>query len=219
LKESNIPWKVRSLIPSYDLDVRTGIPYLLAHVHKAVQATGRNPRIFRPSEVALDTVRRAFPTKDFVTLSLRSANFDTGRNANLADWWAAIERARIDVDRLIVVPDQDDLLNACEVLKYPWHVYQPAAFSLDLRLALMSISRCNLLSMGGMTAPLWYSDISFNIFNIFHENHYVANEEYFSKSANMSIGDQFLWSLPNQKLDWSQPDPDRLISTYFSDYI
>jgi hypothetical protein len=216
LRSPEMPESVSSLIPSYDVVKRTGIPYLLADVYRAVEATGKRPRIFGPSESAIFKVREIFPKKPFVTLSLRSAKFDGTRNVSLHDWWRAIERANIDLDRLLIIPDQDDMLGVQEILKYPWRVFQPAAFSLDLRLAALSAAACNLMSMGGMTAPLWYSDINFVIFNIFHENHYVADAQYFRKSANMSIGDQFLWALPNQKLDWIDANPDRLIEVYFS---
>lgn len=205
----------RELIPEYNSVERHGTPYLLSHSIVTFKHTGIRPVVFRPSAYAMEAVRKLFgDAHPIITLSLRRAAFDVARNVDL-DAWVGIQNAAKRMGfRVIVLPDQDDSLGERRTDSKAWQVFSPAAFSLDLRLAIMRHSSLNIVSSGGINAPLWYSDIDYVAFNIIHEGHYVADPDYIRKSTTLEIGDNLPWANPRQIFEWRLNDPLSIVEKY-----
>jgi hypothetical protein len=116
---------------------------------------------------------------------------------------------------VLILPDQDDYLGARLLWQYPWKIYEPAALSLDLRLAVMSLSRNNVISSGGNGAVPMYSTVPYVMCCVLQEASHVASKAYFENHCGISVNSQYPWALPFQKLDWGEFDADRI----FHDYI
>jgi hypothetical protein len=204
------------LVPEYNSVNRHGTPYLLRHSIATFKHTGIRPVLFRPTAYASDAVSRLFGEGPIATLSLRRAEFDVERNADLDAWQEVEGLAKKLGVKLIVLPDQDDSLSERKTESKAWQVFGPSAFSLDLRLAIMRRSVLNIVTSGGINAPLWYSDIRYVAFNIIHKEHYVANPEYIKKSTDLEIGDSLPWSAPEQIFEWELTDPVSIFEKYIS---
>ena len=204
----------------YDFVRRSGIPYLLSQAKQAYLHTNVRPVLFAPSPYASRVAETLVGTEPFITITLRQASFDTARNCNLNEWALAMEDfSKVHNLKVIVIPDQDDALSGRQVFSKNWLVLEYAAFSLDLRLAVMSRAVENFVSSGGMAAPLWYSNIRYVMFNIVHEGHYVADKNYLKNSAGLSIGESLAWAEANQCFEWEHLDPFSLISKYTSKFV
>lgn len=206
-----------NLFPEYDLINRVGVPYLPIQSLKVFSTTGVRPVVFAPSDSARAAVANLVDDEaPLVTFTLRRAAFDTARNTDLRGWQAAADMLQARGFSLLVLPDQDDCLGDRALFSQKWSIFEPAAFSLDLRLAVMERAVLNLVSAGGMAVPAWYSDIPYVIFNLLHENHYVAGRDYFRKFAGIEVGNNLLWARPNQILEWETSDPMRLIEKHLA---
>lgn len=184
---------------------------------KLYRETGVKPQIFAPSSEALAIVGRQFggvKISRMYTLSPRVADFDGSRNSQLDDWWALHQRLKERGHSVLILPDQDDFLGARLLWRYPWKIYEPAALSLDLRLAAMSLAYNNLISSGGNGAVPVYSNVPYVMCSVLQEASHVANKAYFQNHCGISVNDQYPWALPSQKLDWGDFDPDRICRDY-----
>jgi hypothetical protein len=207
-----------NLFPEYDPIRRDSVPYLLTHSRSVYLQTKAPPIAFGPTDSARAAARQLVSSDlRLVTVTLRRASFDTARNSNVEQWEAAATTLRERGINLVVLPDQDDCLGERALFAKSWSVCEAAAFSLDLRLAIMERAELNLVSSGGMGAPAWYSEINYTMFNILHDGHYVANVDYFRRAAGLEVGNNFLWALPNQNLEWTLTEPGPLLEKYLKD--
>jgi len=216
-RDPNWKFEGTNLFPEYDPVLRTGVPYLLAHSRAIFLQTGIPPMAFTPSEAARSIASRLIPDHSpTVTLTLRLASFDTIRNSDIDAWDSAIVSLRNRGLDVVVLPDQDDCLNERLLFKKGWPIVEAAAFSLDIRLAIMERAQVNLVSAGGMAAPVWYSTVPYVWFNVLHHGHYVANVDYHRRASRLEIGEDFLWALPSQKIEWSNTEPVALFEKYLT---
>jgi hypothetical protein len=182
------------------------------------ESTRVAPRIFSPSSKAIERVSAMLGSrnKQLVTLSPRTASFDSVRNSELAQWYELRRRLVESGFEVVVLPDQDDALGLRNTWSYDWPIFEAAAFSPDLRLAIMRIAQNNIVSSGGLGALATYSDIPYIQCNVLNESSHVANADYFERFVGLKVGGQYPWILNGQCFDWEPFDSSRIAAQYFS---
>lgn len=205
----------RLTIPTdYFSNPQTKIPYSPLVVKLLSAELGKKPQIFRPSSKALEYTRKKLGDRDLVTMSPRLAAYDSQRNTSIEIWFKVYQDLRTRGLRPVVLPDFDDAISTDLISKYDWEIFTPAAYSLDLRLAVMRLAKRNLVSSGGLAAAVMYSDVPYMLTNFFHPNSPVANESYFVEHCGLELGTNFLWCEANQTINWSADKLDVLLK-YF----
>lgn len=198
-----------SVVPSniafpvgYQYDEPKTAPYATKIAIDLFARTGIAPSIFQASEEAVERLRVRFPRGTFLTLNPRVARFDSSRNSNLDEWYALYKTLKVSGNRVVVIPDQDDVLGAREFLRYDWEVFSEGSLSVDLRLAVWSLATQNVVSSGGIGALAVYSSIPYLICNLLNHDSPVANERYFADFVGISVGERYPWCSPEQNLFW-----------------
>lgn len=196
---------------NYQFDAPLSVGYSPKAVISLHKNTKLSPVLFAPSEHALDVVSNAFSGRKLVTLTPRIASFDLTRNSELTRWYELCVLLRDSGYRVVILPDQDDVLGAKHYLKFDWEVYEPASLSMDLRLAMMKIAKQNIISSGGLAGLANYSDSPYVLCNILNPSSAVANEKYFREFVGIGVGEKYPWCAENQHFYWHEFDPTQLL--------
>lgn len=188
-------------------------PRLVSDLYKR---TGIIPCIFNSTASARSAVAARFArgNRALITLSPRLASHDQSRNSQLAQWFSLYELLAKSGYQVVVIPDLDDALGDRLCWNYPWPIFEAAAFSLDIRIAVLQAAENNVISSGGMGAIATYSSVSYVICNVLHESNHVANADYFRDFVGLEVGLQYPWVTNRQRFDWGFFEAERIAKQY-----
>ena len=144
-----------------------------------------------------------------VSLSIRSADFNQSRDANIQDWVALYHHLEAIGYHCIIVPDQSVAISGAVLPFPPDRVVSSAAIDLELRLALYESCYGNLTWTGGHSSVLWLSRSNFLNFGSLNSTNFISNEKYW-RSHGISTEKNIPFFLKNQIYDWRDaPDVTR----------
>jgi uncharacterized Rossmann fold enzyme len=148
-------------------------------------------------EWALRTVRGWYP-KPPVVVSLRTAGYHTGRNANTGEWAKAIEAIRDKGHEVVVVKEFGA---------------EKTFHNLILRAALHEHAFCVLGSSGGpMTLSYLNANATYCMFKPIGDD--TASSAEWWESIGIPPGLDFPWAYPNQKIAWADDDADTIVAAF-----
>ena len=174
---------------------------------------GITPKCFTSSEMAKEYVRaRVGENARFITLSLRQAAFDNSRDSTLDNWAKAYNILKERGFRVFVIPDQDDYLRERKYLNFSWECAEECCLSLDLRIAYYELAVQNVLSGGGIAAPVQFTEAPFTILNLVNPESEVGTEGFLVK-IGVSINQDFEWYSSNQHNLWGPDSVNNIVSS------
>ena len=188
------------------------IPYQHKHLHSFYGKEGINLKPFKASEQARYFVDKIFGD-DVITISLRTSYFQAERNSNLDEWYKVYQELKRLKFRPIVIPDFDDCMKDRVFTKYDWEVFEPAAYEIDLRLALQEKAINNLAINHGSGLPMEHSDCPFYMFKWHTESLQTTSAAGHKVNFLMDYGDSKKWAAPNQHHIWETDDADIILKT------
>jgi hypothetical protein len=172
----------------YNVKTNIAIPYHQGNIVKAWHDRKIDPRILRPSKQAIKYSWNIIePKQEFFTITLRTAAYDQERDIDLEIWHEFYRFLRQLGKRVLVIPDQDDILNKAKYKNYGWNPIIAAAFSMDLRAALYSRAKHNFIANGGFTQLLIYSKSRFSFLSVTVPGSPVASNDYY-RSQGIPVG-------------------------------
>jgi hypothetical protein len=196
--------------PNNPVAASYGFPGLIA-VNKA----GGDVQPFRSSDYAKAWAKTRLGSDEALVMAVRSGDFNQNRDANLAQWFKLYEYLTQKGHKVVVVPDQFDVLYQRSAWEYEWDLVPEAAIDLDLRLALYQSCRANVAWTGGHTALMWLSKSRFIIFGSWNQSNFVSTREWYA-SQGVPVGAQPPFLIKDQQVfDWleaSSVSTDYLIS-------
>jgi hypothetical protein len=173
---------------------------------------GANLQQFRASEHAKTLVRTYTRGHAYVTISLRTSQFQAVRNSNLKAWYKLSLLYKEKGIRVLVIPDFEDCFNERLAWKYDWDVVDFAAHDLDLRLALYEDASDNFTVNNGVVTTLFYSKCSFKMFNVGVPALQTTNEKFISKHWQVEFGKTPRIFQENQEWIWQEDTLENLIA-------
>lgn len=186
-------------------------PYLAKDVLRLFKA-GANPRCLKAPEHAKALAKIDRP---YVTLTLRTSTHFPERNVKPMEWRKFANTLK-DKYAVVVVPDQDDLLGSNTSHEYfnePWIGWaRPAAMDIRMRLALYEGAVMNFCSANGPTALMFYTDAPVLQFDQMRGG--TFDEKAWEKLNGFPVGEQFPWSLPTQRMTWTDSNFETLVSEW-----
>ena len=195
--------------PGHPQDLRQ-IPYRHEDLHSFYGQEGINLRPFRSSEQAKFFIDNLFGD-DVIAIHLRTSHFKTERNSNLDEWYKVSQELKRLKFRPIIIPDFDDCMRDRIFTKYDWEVFEPAAYEIDLRLALGEKAINNLTVNHGATIAVNHSDCAYIQFKYATESIKATSTAQHKLNFQMDYGDSFKWAAPNQRLIWEADDADTIL--------
>ena len=195
--------------PGHPQDLRQ-IPYQHEDLHSFYGQEGINLRPFRSSEQAKFFIDNLFGD-DVITIHLRTSHFQTERNSNLDEWYKVSQELKRLKFRPIIIPDFDDCMKSRIFTKYDWEVFEPAAYEIDLRLALGEKAINNLTVNHGATIAVTHSDCAYIQFKYATESIKATSTAQHKLNFQMDYGDSFKWAAPNQRLIWEADDANIIL--------
>ena len=186
------------------------IPYQHKNLHSFYGKEGINLRPFKASEQAKFFIDNLFGD-DVIIIHLRTSNFKTERNSNLDEWYKVSQELKRLKFRPIIIPDFDDCMRDRIFTKYDWEVFEPAAYEIDLRLALGEKAINNLTVNHGATIAVNHSDCAYIQFKYATESIKATSTAQHKLNFQMDYGDSFKWAAPNQRLIWEADDADTIL--------
>ncbi|MEQ9111080.1 MAG: hypothetical protein RIF37_05345 [Rhodospirillaceae bacterium] len=174
-------------------------------IEKIYDGSG-NPRIYKATDKGLEWIRLRFKkTKATITITLRNTEHNPYRNCSIDEFlllWRSLKEAYPD-KRIIVIPDQDDLLADYKSSGYDWELCPEAALDHELRLALYETSDLNISWNTGPAIFLLFSDSKYIVFGFWNEASAVSSRAIFDRKGPR-FGKQLPWAIPNtQVIDWT----------------
>ena len=195
--------------PGHPQDLRQ-IPYQHKNLHPFYGQEDINLRPFRSSEQAKFFIDNLFGD-DVIAIHLRTSHFQTERNSNLDEWYKVSQELKRLKFRPIIIPDFDDCMRDRIFTKYDWEVFEPAAFDLDLRLALAEKAINNLGINHGAHCAMVHSDCTYILFKWTTESVNATSIAQHKVNFQMDYGDSFKWAGPNQHLIWEADDANIIL--------
>ena len=198
----SMEFNTKALIPP---EWRANKPVPLGYTWKTMRAlheSGYDFRLLRSGIQAKRHIKNYLSTtKSNVSLSVRSADYDSSRNTNIDDWVGLYNYLESAGYHCIIVPDQSSALSG-EILPFPpERVMTSAAIDLELRLALYESCYGNIGWSGGQCSIQWLSRVSFLIFGALNSNSPIADKRYW-RDYGFSIKENNPLFLNNQFYDW-----------------
>lgn len=169
--------------------------------------SGANVRVFSAPSHAL----QAAPESD-VCLSVRSSTHHIERNVDLTEWYKFYQDLTNEGRKVIVIPDQEDVLGAQKYADYDWNAYLPASFDLRLRYGVYAKTGLNVTTTSGPPGLLFWTDYPVLQFDQLRGGTYGA--ENIEEMYGIQRGQQFPWSAPDQRLTWCDSTYETLTDEY-----
>jgi hypothetical protein len=185
--------------PNRPVATSYGFPGLLS-VFKA----GGDPQPFRASDYARAWAKNRLGGDETIVMAVRSGDFNQNRDANLVQWFELYKHLTQKGLKVVVIPDQFDVLFGRTAWQFGWDLAPEAAIDLDLRLALYQSCHANVAWTGGHTALMWLSKSRFIIFGSWNQSNYVSTSEWY-ESQGVPVGSHppFLQK-DRQVFDWRE---------------
>jgi hypothetical protein len=168
-------------------------PKLQKYGHRCLTATA----------AAKDAVKGRFP-KPYVSITLREAEYWPNRNSNIAAWSRAARFLRDEGYVPVIVPDTNGRSRIHE-----GEEFSPAAWDVDLRMALYEGAVLNLfISNGPMALPMLAAKPCPYITFIIQDETSPATQKEFLTANGLAVGEQ--WSDHGLTL-WEDDTPENVI--------
>ena len=180
-----------------------------------VNATRRGfevPKFRAPTE-HIDAMVQRFSYQSPITITLREMDLYPYRNSNLKAWLKFARYLRDRGERVVFVRDTakaNDKMDGFEICS-------EASIDLHSRMALYEIAKINLFVSNGPCTLGWFSDFPWMMFvRIEPDGHeYAPNTPSFWRdNFGISVGEQFPWSRPDQRIIWQPDDYENLIKAW-----
>ncbi len=135
-----------------------------------------------------------------VTITLREGSHWPKRNSNIKAWIKFARDLRAKGEHLVFVRDTE---KANEPLE-DFITYPQASFSIQPRMALYELAKCNLFVSNGPAGLGLFSDRPYLYFlRLQRDEEYEPNNpEWWTRANGIGDGDQWPWALPTQKMIW-----------------
>ena len=173
---------------------------------------GAKVQCFQSSEHAKRLVRTYTRGHPYVTISLRSSQFQVTRNSNLDAWYKFSKALEERGKKVLVIPDFDDCFNTRAAWKYDWTVADFAAHDLDLRLALYEDADDNFTVNNGVVTTLFYSKCPFKMFKVNMPGIQTTAESFISHHWQVKAGGSPKIFKDNQKWVWLDDSLENLMA-------
>lgn len=180
-------------------------------VFRAMHEKGCQIQPFEASTHAKKLVRNYTRGHSYITISLRTTEFQTERNSNIEAWYKFSLAMRDSGVRVLVIPDFEDAFNNRVAWKYDWDVVDFAAHDLDLRLALYEDALDNFTVNNGVSAVLFFSKCPFKTFKMTVPGIYTTTAEYLKVNWNVDPGETPNFFQDDQKWVWQDDTVENLM--------
>jgi len=170
----------------------------------------------RPPEEAIDLARRWLQRtsagRSIITITLREAQHDTGRNSDIQAWQGALDKLDHSQFTFVILRDHATLFSPCPLSGSSVVECNEAVISLPFRAALYELAFINVLTNGG-PASLCYLNHRCN-YLVFMEKGDFKNRWYpaFEFQHGVSEGRDLPHATLARKLCWSKDEPDAIVS-------
>lgn len=141
------------------------LSYLAHYVVKYYQS-GLDVQPFRSSTHAKQLVQSAVQSTSYMTISLRTSQFQEARNSNLDEWYKVYRYLTERGKSVFVIPDFEDTMSSRLAMQYDWNVAEFAMHDIDLRLALYEGAEENFAVNNGTSSLLFFSQCPFKLFKL-----------------------------------------------------
>jgi len=188
-------------------------PYLACHVLDLYNQ-GANPKVLQASEHAVSLVDQLY-REDYVTLTLRTSQQQPERNPDMNEWYQFYQYVRSCGLKVIVVPDQEDLLSHRRFKTFDWEVFEGAAINHDLRLALYQHAQMNFGSSNGPCILMFFSNCPVMQFDLLRGAR--TTRKFWENVNGFPVGDNYPWSAPDQMMIWENSSFETL-KAYFDQW-
>ena len=172
---------------------------------------GANFKVFKGSEHATKQIKMGLQN-DYIVLTIRYSKYFTERNIDISEWFKFYEYLVAQGHIVVVVPDQEDYFGAREYTKFPWIVFEPAAFDVDLRMALYCGAKLNFASSNGPSSLLCFSEAKFLLFDLLRGN--TNGKSFWERHNGFPVGENYPWLGQNQRLVWEDSSFETLKKGY-----
>lgn len=173
---------------------------------------GAKVQQFQASEHAKTLARTYTRGHSYVTISLRTSQFQAVRNSNIKAWYKLSLALKEKGIRVLVIPDFEDCFNDRLAWKYDWEVVDFAAHDLDLRLALYEDATDNFAVNNGVVTALFYSKCPFKMFNVGVPALQTTNEKFITMHWQTKFGDSPRIFQENQNWIWQEDSLENLMA-------
>ena len=172
---------------------------------------GANFKIFKGTEHANQQIKLSLNT-EYIVLTIRFSKYFSERNIDISEWFKFYEYLVAQGHIVVVVPDQEDCFRSREYTKFPWVVFEPAAFDVDLRMALCCGAKLNFASSNGPSSLLCFSEAKFLLFDLLRGG--TNGKSFWERHNGFPVGGNYPWLGQNQRLVWEDSSFETLKKEY-----
>jgi hypothetical protein len=141
--------------------------------------------------------------KKFITISIRSSQFQTPRNSDFQSW---IKIAK-DIENLgysvFFIPDFENLVQCLNDIFAAPRCLIDATSDLYLRMAYYAVAKHNFCLSNGTSALLNFSPYPFSMFGIIREGVSNCSADFIKQALGLNPGEKFFWLKENQHFLYS----------------
>ena len=168
---------------------------------------------FVPSDESSELVKNRFDLSNAIVFYPRKSKFLTEKNANKEMFTQVGQILKKKGFKIFFVPDIEDLRHDYDWEDFDGVPIEMASYSLDIRLAVASAAKANLLWCGGTAAPFHFSSVKYiTVANLNEES--VTQKQSFFNNKGPKIGENPPWLNPESQIwDWTN------ITDLTADYV
>jgi hypothetical protein len=176
------------------------MPYDIKHLIDAAR-NGADVQVYSATDYARTWARDKLGPGKTIVMTLRGNDYKEFRDTPLDKWFLLYEHLSRQGYRVLIIPDQHDVLYSQKYAEYSWTSIPEAAVDLDLRLALYQECHATVAWAGGNNMLLWYSKTKFLIFGALNSTTNVTDAAYYA-TCGMTVGEPPSFFGPRQRIDW-----------------
>ena len=172
---------------------------------------GANFKIFKGTDHANQQIKLSL-NSEYIVLTIRFSKYFAERNIDISEWFKFYEYLVAQGHTVVVIPDQEDCFRSREYTKFPWVVFEPAAFDVDLRMALCCGAKLNFASSNGPSSLLCFSEAKFLLFDLLRGG--TNDKSFWERHNGFPVGENYPWLGQNQRLVWEDSSFETLKKEY-----
>ena len=172
---------------------------------------GANFKVFKGTEHANQQIKLSLKD-EYIVLTIRFSKYFSERNIDIEEWFKFYQFLVAEGHIVIVIPDQEDCFRSREYTKVPWVVFEPAAFDIDLRIALCCGAKLNFASSNGPSSLLCFSEAKFLLFDLLRGG--TNGKSFWKRHNGFPVGGNYPWLGQNQRLVWEDSSFETLKKEY-----
>ena len=201
--------KTNSIFSDEDIEnsMKLYSPLKFLNLHKH----GANFKVFKGSEHASRQIKLGLQD-DYIVMTIRYSKYFPDRNVDISEWFKFYEYLVAQGHTVVVIPDQEDCFRSREYTKFPWVVFEPAAFDVDLRMALCCGAKLNFASSNGPSSLLCFSEAKFLLFDLLRGG--IIKKSWWERHNGFPVGENYPWLGQNQRLVWEDSSFETLKKEY-----